>query len=516
MAKNKNQKIENPKFRAPVVTIMGHVDHGKTTLLDYIRKTKIAEREFGGITQHVRSYQIEFEGRPITFIDTPGHEAFFAMRERGAKVTDVIILVVAADDGVMPQTKEVISLWKKIHTHLIVAVNKIDMPGANVERVKRQLSQDGVQVEGYGGDIPVVEISAKQGTNVDKLLELINLVTELNELDKFTDMSNVEHTSESIVLESYMDKAVGPVATVIVKGGTVNRGEFAVGGKIYGKLRAIVNDENKTVDYAFESQPMKLVGIPKVLEVGEFVRTYVDENVAREASKESVNEVIEEKRAEFSKNMLASIFANQDIDAEIKKLNLIVVTDAKGSLEAILNSLDKIKVPGTKLNIIESHTGNVSLNDVTLASARGGIILAFTTKLDTNAEKTAKEAGILIRQYNIIYELIEEIEMALLGLMDPGEEEEIVGEAEVRQVFQLTNGKFVAGSRVSKNKIIRGYTVYVLRRGERVHEAKLSELRHGKDEVKEATNGTECGILMEPNFECLTGDTIVCFKTIKS
>ncbi len=515
MAKNKKNKIELPKFRAPVVTIMGHVDHGKTTLLDYIRKANVAAGEFGGITQHVRAYQIDHEGRPITFIDTPGHEAFFAMRERGAKITDVIVLVVAADDGVMPQTKEVIGLWKKAHTHMIVAINKIDMPGANLERVKRQLASEGVLVEGYGGDIPVIEISAKLGTNVDGLLDLINLVSEINSQDKFTNLDNVNYTSESIVLESFMDKAIGPVATVVVKSGQITQGEYGAGGKIYGKIRAIINDEGKTVDVAFESQPVKLIGIPKVLEVGEFVRTYVDEKDAREASKESVNEVREEKQQEFNKNVLASIFAAQEEDLLIKKLNVIVVTDAKGSLEAILYALNKIKVPGTKLNILESHTSNVTLNDVTLASARGGIILAFNTKVDANAERTAKEEKILIRDYKIIYELIEEIEMALIGLVEPTEQEDFIGEAEVRQVFTLSNGKFVAGLRVSKSKLVKGYNYYILRKGERVHDGRISSLKHGKDEVKEATVGTECGVLTE-NFETMTGDILVCYKTVKA
>ncbi len=513
MGKNKSQKIELPKFRAPVVTIMGHVDHGKTTLLDYIRHSNVAAREFGGITQHVSSYQITFDDRPITFIDTPGHEAFFAMRERGAKITDIIVLVVAADDAVMPQTKEVISLWKKINTQLIIAINKIDMPGADIERVKRQLATEGVLVEGYGGDIPYVEVSAKLGTNVDKLLDLINLVSELNGLDKFSDMANVKHTSESIVLESYLDKAIGPVANVIMKGGIVNRGEFGVGGKIYGKIRAIINDQNKTVDYAYESLPVKLVGIPKVLEVGEIVRTFENESDAREASKESVNEVKEEKQEEFNKNVLANILLAQEETAETKQLNVIIVADTKGSLEAIQHSLSKIDIPGTNINTLEARTGVVNLNDITLASTRGGIVLAFNTAVDPKADKTAKDSGVLVRDYKIIYELVEEIEGALIGLVEPTEEEEIIGEASVIQVFQLSNGKFVAGCRITKNKIVKGYAAYVLRRGERVFDGKITSLRHNKDEVKEATMGTECGIFLEPNQEVLTGDTIVCFRT---
>lgn len=515
MAIDKNIKSNLPKFRAPVVTIMGHVDHGKTTLLDYIRKTNVAAREAGGITQSVRAYQIEHENRPITFIDTPGHEAFFAMRERGANITDIIVLVIAADDGVMPQTKEVINLWKKAHTQLIVAINKIDAPGADLEKVKRQLSQEGILVEGYGGDIPFVGVSAKNGTNVTELLDLINLVTELNELDKYSDISNADYNSESVVLESYLDKSLGPVATVIIKAGTVTQGEFGVGSKIYGKLRAIIDDKNKTVKEAYESMPVRLVGIPKVLDVGEFVRSYNDERIAREASLVSVNEEKEEARGVFNKNALANLFQNQEEEREIKKLNVILVADVKGSLEAIQHSLKQIDIPGTQVNILESRTGTVNLNDITLASARGGIVLAFNTKVEPQAIKAAEVQGILVREYKVIYELVEEIEGAIIGLVEPTTEEEILGEAEVRQVFQLSNGKFIAGCRVSKNKIIRGYQIYVLRKNDRVHDAKVVSLKHLKDEVKEAGTGTECGILMEPNFECQTGDKVICYRVNK-
>lgn len=515
MAKNKNSKIQLPRFRAPVVTIMGHVDHGKTTLLDYIRKSNVAEREFGGITQHVRAYQIQHDGRPITFIDTPGHEAFFAMRERGANITDIIVLVVAADDGVMPQTKEVINLWKKAKTHLIVAVNKIDMPGADVEKVKRQLAQNDLLVEGYGGDIPIVEVSAKNGTNVPALLELINLVAELNELDKFSDLSNVDFTSESVVLESTMDKSQGPVATVIVKSGVVSRGEFGVGGRIYGKLRAIVDDNNKTVDVAYESMPARLIGIPKVLDVGEIVRTYEDEKVARDASNVSVNEEIQEQRSVFNKNILANIFATSEQQEEIKKLNIILIADAQGSLEAILHALKKIDIPDTELTILESRTGNVTQSDVNTAAARGGIILAFNTKVEPSAQKLAEDEKVLIREYKIIYEMFEEIEGALIGLVEPTEEEEVIGEANIIQVFQLSNGKFVAGCRVTSKKIIKGYQAHVERKGERVHQGKITSLKHLKEEVKEATLGTECGILIEPNVELQTGDTVICYRVRK-
>jgi translation initiation factor IF-2 len=515
MGKNANTKGTLPEFRAPVVTIMGHVDHGKTTLLDYIRKTNIADREFGGITQHVRSYQIQHDGRPITFIDTPGHEAFFAMRERGAKITDIIVLVVAADDGVMPQTKEVISLWKKINTHLIVAINKIDMPGANLDKVKRELAQNDVLIEGYGGDIPAVEVSAKEGTNVPKLLDLINAVAELSELDKYSDLSNVDFISESIVLESHLDKSIGPVARVIVKGGTVNQGDYAVGGKIYGKIRAVIDDQNKTIVEAYESMPISIIGIPKVLEVGEFVRTYANEDQAREASKVSINEEKGEIKEQFNRNMLANLFASQEHESEVKKLNIIIVADANGSLEAISHALKKLDIPDTQLNILEERTGVVTANDVNLGATRGGIILAFNTKIDNNAQKAAKEEKVLIREYKIIYELLEEIEGALIGLVEPTSEEEIFGEGEVRQVFQLTNGEFVAGCRVTKGKIFKGYQVFILRKGERIHDAKIDSLKHLKNEVKEANVGTECGVVMKPAFECQTGDTVICYKVKK-
>lgn len=515
-ANNKNLR-NKAQFRAPVVTIMGHVDHGKTTLLDYICKTNIADRECGGITQHVRAYQVQFEGRHITFIDTPGHEAFFAMRERGAKITDIVVLVVAADDGVMPQTKEVINLWKKMRTQLIVAINKIDAPGANIEKVKRELSMEGVLLEGYGGDIPFVEISAKNGTNVDKLLELINLIAELNELDKFSDISHADFTSESIVLESSMSKSLGPIATVIVKSGQVKRGEFGVGGSIYGKIRAIIDDRNRTIDSAIESMPVKLVGIPKVLDVGEIVRTYNLESKAREVAKEkSFNEQKKESQDKLTRSSLVTLFSEKEGTENIKRLNLIIVADTKGSLEAIQHSLEKIHVDGVELKIIEAHTGSVNQNDIETAKVRGGIILAFNIKIDSKVVKLAEESDVLLREYNIIYELLEDVEGAMLGLATPVQEEEIIGEGNVLQIFQLSDGKYVAGTRVTKGKIVKGYQIYVVRKSERVSEGKISSLRHNKDEVKEITAGMDCGILVEPNVELQTGDKVFCYKVVKS
>jgi translation initiation factor IF-2 len=517
MGKNKDNNAIQTSLRAPVVTIMGHVDHGKTTLLDYIRNANVAEREHGGITQHVSSYQVVFQDKPITFIDTPGHEAFFAMRERGAKITDIVILVVAADDGVMPQTKEVIGLWKKMNVQLIVAINKIDMPGADIEKVKRQLSSEGVLVEGYGGDIPFVEVSAKNGTNIDKLLELINLVAELKELDKKVDISNADFISESIVLESYQDKSLGSIANVIIKSGEVKRGHFAVGGQVYGKIRTVINDLGKNLDLAVESQPVKIVGIPSVLEVGEIIRTYDSESKAREVSKQdSFNDQREAQMESFSKASLASFFNEQEQENELKVLNLIIVTDTKGSLEAIENSLKKIDVPGVELKFITLKTGLITQNDLDLAKQRNAIILTFNIKTDQKFLKLAEDQEILLREYKIIYEMFEEIEAAMIGLVAPTSEEEVIGEANVLQIFRLSEGKFVTGCRVTKGKILKGYQVYVLRRNEKVHEAKISSLRNNKNEVKEVGVGMDCGILMEPNIELQTGDKVICYKLVKS
>ncbi len=518
MSKNdKNNLISvNMQYRAPVVTIMGHVDHGKTTLLDYILKTNIAEREYGGITQQVRAYQIQYDNKPITFIDTPGHEAFFAMRERGAKITDIVILVVAADDGVMPQTKEVISLLKKIRTHLIVAINKIDVPGANPEKVKRELATEGIMLEGYGGDIPYVEISAKHGTNVDKLLDLINLVAEINELYKFTDISSAEFTSECIVLESSVDKSLGPIATVIVKAGEVKRGEYAVGGSIYSRIRAIINDQNQTIESAIESMPVKIVGIPKVLELGEIVRTYVKENVARDISRQkSFNEQRQENKSKFSKADILSMLAADEAEEGVKQLNIVLIADTQGSIEAITHGLNKLEVEGVRLNIVEKRAGTVTINDVDMAKIRGAIILTFNTKVDYKVSKFAENSGVILREYNVIYEMLEEIELAMLGLVDADSSEEIVGEGNVLQIFQLSNGKFVLGVRVNKGKIIKGYNVYVVRKNEKVASGKIVSLRHNKDNVKEINTGMECGIMLEPNVELQTGDKVVCYRLIK-
>lgn len=512
------KKSENkPKlFRGPVVTIMGHVDHGKTTLLDYILKTRIVSKEHGGITQHVRSFQVFHDSKPITFIDTPGHEAFISMRERGTKLTDIIVLVVAADDGVMPQTREVISHWKKTNNHLIVAINKIDLPDINLDKIKSSLANEGVIIEGYGGDIPFVEISAKLGTNVDKLLELINIISELHDLDKFKDISNADYEGSFIVLEAFKDRFLGSTANIIVKAGNVKPGSFfidSIGNKT--KIRSIVDQQGNQLKEAVESQPVKITGLTELPNVGDEIKTYSSESLIPSIQNNNVS--TQRGDISLSKSELAKLLFKKSEEEEIKTLNILLLADTLGSLEAIHHSLNKINVEGTRLNISVSRTGPVTLSDVETAINQNGLIISFNVQNHNNVLKEAERNSILVGQYNVIYELIEEIEGALIGLIQPDFEEEIIGFAEVLQPFQLSNGKYVAGCRVAKDKIVKGYQAYLERKNKRLYQGKITSLKHLKDDVKEVTMGVECGIVIDDSdFTPETGDLIVCFKTKKS
>ena len=509
------QKIQK-EYKAPVVTVMGHVDHGKTTLLDKIRKANVAEKEFGGITQRIGGYQIIHNEKAITFIDTPGHEAFGAMRARGVSVTDIIVLVVAADDGVQNQTREVINLFKKsINVHMIVAVNKIDVPGANPERVKRELASEGLSLEGWGGEIPIVEISAKNETNIESLLDTIQLVAEINEVDtieKYVPNEDKDFLSESIIIESYQDKALGPVATCIVKAGIISRGDYAVGGATYGKIRAIVDQHGKTINQAGVSSPVILVGIPTIQETGEIVRTYKTDKLARQNSVQSINEVLEEEKQEIV-DELSEFFAEDE--AETNLFRIVLKVDTKGSMDAITASLEKLDILGIKLKIQSKSIGPVTLSDIDYAGQTKAIIIAFNVDVPKNLEQHIKNHKVLVREYKLIYQLIEEIEGALLGLVQPEEEEIIVGTAGVKNIFVLSNKTVVAGCDVKSGKIMKGYKAYVERKGERIHEAKIISLRHLKDEVKEMSVGSECGIILDPNFEIQTGDRVVVYKVEK-
>lgn len=498
-------------YKPPIVGLMGHVDHGKTSLLDAIRESKLTEKEFGGITQHISAYQAEHQGKAITFIDTPGHKAFTEMRERGADSTDIIVLVVAADDGVQDQTKEVINLWKKTNDQMIVAINKIDKEGADTRRVKQELSSAGVELEGYGGDVPVVEVSAKKKTNIEGLLDLILLVAEMNGLDKAPEIKNAEYHGEGIVLESYLDSSLGPVALCVVRAGSLGRGEYIAGAGMCSKIRALIDESKKTVEVAEISQPIVAVGLPKVMDLGEIVRVYKDESEAKMAVKagESINVQKAQKVEDLRDNIIDQLFSCEGED-EGKCLNVIVKCDKQGTLEAVVSSLMKVRVEGVRLSIVRDGIGDVTEDDVDYAKTTRSIVLGFNVEIDAAAVRRAKQERVLVRTYNVIYELIEEVEGAMQGLVEPDKEEIVVGRARVKKIFELSDKSVVAGCIVTAGKMMRGYRCTVERDEETVHEANIKSLKHGKEDEKEVSKDVECGIIIEPEFEVRQGDFVVC------
>lgn len=515
MAKRYEKKQKPSFYKPPVVGIMGHVDHGKTSLLDAIRKSNLVEKEYGGITQHINAYQVVYKGKKITFIDTPGHEAFTEMRKRGANSTDIIVLVVAADDGVQQQTKEVIDLWKKSDDKLIVAINKIDKEDANPDRVKQQLVEMGVPLEGFGGDIPCVEVSATQNKNIDLLLDTIQLVTELSEIDKVPEIKNADYIGDGIVLESHLDQALGPVSLLIVRAGEFRRGLYVAGGKVYSKIRALIDESRKTVEVAEISLPVYIVGLPTLLTLGEIVRCYKDEKVAKRQIKESINIQKEQSIDSLKEDILKKLMVCEE-DKRMKCFNVIVKADTAGTLEAIRSSLLKIRVEGVQLVIVRDGAGNIIEDDIEFAKTANAIVIGFNVKVEPSAEKLAKQERIVTRVYKVIYELIEEVEGAMQGLVEPEEVEEVIGVAEVREVFELSDKTKIAGCFVTSGKILRGANIYIERNGERVHNAQVNTLRHLKEEIKEATKDMECGVKFTPAFDVEKGDKIVCFKKVES
>ena len=502
------------KYKPPIIGLMGHVDHGKTSLLDAIRSSNLTEREFGGITQHISSYQITHQGKKITFIDTPGHKAFSEMRGRGAKTTDIIVLVVAADDGVQAQTKEVIDLWKKSGDQMIVAINKIDKEGADSRKVKQELANNGVLVEGYGGDVPVVEVSALKKTNIDSLLDMISLVAEMNGLDQAPVLGSADYIGEGVVLESRLDQSLGPVALMIVRAGEFQRGAFVAGGGMYGKIRALIDESRNTVAMAEVSTPVMVVGVPKVMPLGELVRVYTDEKLARAASETTASINIEkEEKVEALKDDIVNQLFSCEVKDEGQCLNVIVKADTAGSLEAIRSSLLKISVEGVRLSIVQEGTGVVSEKDVQYAKTTRAIVLGFNVKPDTRAENLAKQERVIVRNYNVIYELLEEVEGAMQGLVEPDAEEVEVGTARVKKTFELSDKSVVAGCIVTSGKMTRSAKVYVMRDDGQVHEGVVKTLKHGKDDEREVTKDVECGIILDPPFSDVRQSDI--FRCVK-
>ncbi|MCV2232411.1 translation initiation factor IF-2 [Paracholeplasma manati] len=485
--------------RAPIVTIMGHVDHGKTTLLDTIRHTRVVAGEAGGITQHIGAYQVERNGEKITFIDTPGHAAFTEMRARGAKVTDLCILVVAADDGVMPQTVEALEHAKAAQVPIIVAVNKMDKPQANPELVMTELSNLGLIPEAWGGNTPYVEVSALKGKGIDTLLDVIQLVSEIEDLK-----ANPNRLASGTVIEARLDKGRGIVTTVIVTNGTLKVGDNVVAGNTYGKIRTMNDDTKRRYDEAIPGQPVEITGLFDMPEAGDIFVALSDERQARQIAEERQARQREGEMAKQKKASLKSMM--EQAEAEQKELVLIIKGDTQGSIEALKGSLEKLDIEGLHVNVIRSSVGAITESDVSLASASNAIIIGFNVRPTSVVREFAKSQGVEVRLYNIIYKAIEDIEAALTGMLAPEFEEVVTGQAEVRSVFRISKVGAVAGCYVTDGVIERNSLVRVIREGIVVYEGKMASLKRFKDDAKEVKAGYECGISIENFNDIKEGD----------
>ena len=496
--------------RAPVVTIMGHVDHGKTSLLDYIRKAKVASGEAGGITQHIGAYHVETEdGKMITFLDTPGHAAFTSMRARGAKATDIVVLVVAADDGVMPQTIEAIQHAKAANVPLVVAVNKIDKPEANPERVETELLQHEVVAEKFGGDVQFVYVSAKKGTGVDELLDAILLQSEVLELTAVQD-----GMASGVVIESYLDKGRGPVATILVQSGTLSRGDIVLCGFEYGRVRAMRDENGKDVETAGPSIPVEVLGLSGVPAAGDEATVVRDEKKAREVALYRQGKFRDVKLARQQKAKLENMFSNM-AEGDVAELNVIVKADVQGSVEAIVQSLMELSTDEVKVKVVGSGVGGITETDATLAAASNAIIVGFNVRADGSARRIIETENIDLRYYTIIYELLNEIKAAMSGMLQPEFKQEIIGLAEVRDVFRHPKFGAIAGCMVTEGVVKRNNPIRVLRDNVVIFEGELESLRRFKDDVSEVRNGMECGIGVKNYNDVKVGDQIEVFEVVE-
>lgn len=493
---------EDLELRPPIVTVMGHVDHGKTSLLDYIRKSRVVEREAGGITQHIGAYQTTVNNKKITFIDTPGHEAFTAMRARGAQVTDIAILVVAADDGVMPQTIEAINHAKAANIPIIVAINKIDRPAAQPDRVKQQLAEHGLVTEDWGGDTICVPISALKGENIDELLEMVLLVAEMEELK-----ANPNRPAEGVIIESKLDKGRGPVATVLIKNGTLKVGDPLLAGPVSGRVRAMFDDKGKQVKAAPPSMPVEVLGFSDVPNAGDFVQVLEDEKEARQIA-ERRKEYLQEKSLNADSRVSLEDLYKQIQQGEIKELNVIIKADVQGSIEALRDSFLKLGNEEVSVKIIHSGVGAISETDVNLASASNAVIIGFNVRPDSMARKTAEKEKVEIRTYRVIYQAIEDLKDALSGLLDPELKEEVIGRAEVRDTFRIPGVGVVAGLYVTEGIINRNAHVRLLRDGVVVFEGNIASLKRFENDVREVKEGYECGLGIEGYNDVKIGDEL--------
>ncbi|MBM7613707.1 translation initiation factor IF-2 [Alkaliphilus hydrothermalis] len=494
------------KPRPPVVTVMGHVDHGKTSLLDAIRNTKVTTREAGGITQHIGASEVQVNGKKIVFLDTPGHEAFTAMRARGAKVTDIAILVVAADDGVMPQTIEAINHAKAAEVPIIVAVNKIDKPGANPDRVKQELSEHGVLIEEWGGEVISVEVSALQGLNIEELLEMILLVAEMEELK-----ANPNRDAVGTVVEAQLDKGRGPVATVLVQNGTLKVGDSVVIGTSHGRVRAMISDTGKRVKSATPSTAVEITGLSDVPAAGDQLIAVADDKMARTIAEKRVNKIKEEQLKSSQKVSLDALYSQMQA-GEVKDLNIIVKADVQGSVEAVKQSLAKLSTDKVIIRPIHGGVGAITETDVMLASASNAIIIGFNVRPTSGATALSQKEEVDLRTYRIIYKALEDIEAAMKGMLDPEFKEVELGKAQVRATIKVPNVGLIAGCYVTEGKIVRNAQLRLVRDGIVIHEGNIGSLRRFKDDVKEVATGYECGIGIDHFNDVKEGDVIEAFK----
>lgn len=497
--------VDDPKDlvpRPPVITIMGHVDHGKTTLLDHIRKSRVAEGEFGGITQHIGAYQVSVKGKKITFLDTPGHEAFTAMRARGAMITDIVIVVVAADDGVMPQTREAVDHALAANVPIIVAINKIDKPGADPQRIMTEVSELGLMPEEWGGDVPYVNISAKKGIGIDELLETVTVVAELAELK-----ANPKRMAYGSVIEGRLDKGRGPVATLLIQNGTLRSGNPIVVGATYGRVRQLVDDRGREIKSAGPATPVEITGLNDVPEAGDKFMVFETEREARHVGEERAQKKIEEERNSTSAMSLDDLFSQMK-SGEVVDLNIIVKADVNGTAEAVKSSLEKIDVEGARVNVIRSTVGAISESDILLASASKAIIYGFNVRPDANVRRKADEEGVEIRLHQVIYKMVEEIEAAMKGMLAPEMEEVVTGQAEIRHIYKVSKIGNIAGCYVTDGSIKRDCGIRLIREGIIVYEGKLASLKRFKDDAKEVNQGYECGLTIENYNDIKEGDIV--------
>ncbi len=496
-----NKAKENLMIRPPIAVVLGHVDHGKTSLLDAIRKTNIAEKESGGITQHIGAYQIEFQGKKITFIDTPGHEAFSQMRSRGAKAADIAILVVAAEEGVKPQTKEVINYLKQEKIATIVAVNKIDKPQANFEKVLGELEKEGLLVEGRGGQVPAVKVSAKEGTGINDLLEIILLVAEMEDLK-----ADPGRSAEGVVIESYLDARRGPVATLLVFEGTLRTGEWVVCGGVYGKIRALENFLGEKIEQAEPATPVSVLGLNDVPVVGQIFEVVNSEEEAKEKSL---------KNQQNKKDLLRGLKAEDKSEEGVKILNLILKADVWGSLEAICETLAKLDLAEIKLNVIKAEVGAISDSDVKLAFSSGAVIIGFRVRAPKNILEIAKRNRVKIRTHEVIYELFEEIRKEAEKLLEPEINKEVLGRLKTLAIFRKEKSRMIVGGKVTEGRVLNKVNVDIYRNEEKIGSGKVVQLQHNKNDVNEVEKGREAGILYEGEPIIEEGDILEFYRLEK-